>query len=203
MRFVLGPVRCSMDVKILCLGVLVLGDASGYEIKKHFEEGPFSHFHVAGFGSIYPALATLLADGLVTCREMAQEGRPDKKVYSITEAGRRAFRRELHKAPSPDSYRSEAVFMMFFGDLIDADHLGDVYQRHLAIHRGKVECLGDPDCTVTARGGRFVRGLGLAVSRAIVTYMENNKGVLFGPDEATDEGGGGGERSAETPRAAE
>jgi len=186
-----------MDVKTLCLGVLALGDASGYEIKKHFEEGPFSHFHAAGFGSIYPALGTLLADGLVTCVEMAQEGRPDKKVYSITEAGRRAFRRELHKAPSPDSYRSEAIFMMFFGDLLDADHLTDVYQRLLAVNRAKVECLSDPDCTATARGRRFVRGLGLAVSSAIVTYMENNKGVLFGADDAVDEGG------TETPRAAE
>jgi len=201
-RFVLGPVGCSMDVKTLCLGVLVLGDASGYEIKKHFEEGPFSHFHAAGFGSIYPALGALLADGLVTCMEMSQEGRPDKKVYSITEAGRRAFRRELQKAPGPDSYRSEAIFMMFFGDLLDADHLGDVYQRHLAVHRAKVECLSAPDCTATARGRRFVRGLGLAVSRAFVTYMENNKGVLFGADDAIDEGGER-DRGAETPRAAE
>ena len=197
MRFVLGPVGCLMDVKALCLGVLVLGDASGYEIKKHFEEGPFSYFHTAGFGSIYPALGALLADGLVTCTEMAQEGRPDKKVYRITEAGRRAFRRELHKAPSPDSYRSETIFMMFFGELLDADHLGDVYQRYLAVNRAKVECLSDPDCTVTARGRRFVRGLGLAVSRAIVDYMENNEGVLFGANDALDEGG------AEKPRAAE
>ena len=196
-----------MDVKTLCLGVLVLGDASGYEIKKHFEEGPFSHFHAAGFGSIYPALGALLADGLVTCTEMAQEGRPDKKVYSLTEAGRRAFRRELHKAPSPDSYRSEAIFMMFFGDLLDPDHLGEVYQRHLAVNRAKVDCLSDPDCTVAGRNRKFVHGLGLAVSRAIVDYMENNRGVLFGAGDVVDEDaadeGGGGERGAETPRAAE
>src|SRR3546814_8991519 len=34
-----------MDAKTLCLGVLSRGAASGYEIKKAFEEGPFSHFH--------------------------------------------------------------------------------------------------------------------------------------------------------------
>ncbi len=207
LRFVLGPVGCSMDVKTLCLGVLVLGDASGYEIKKHFEEGPFSHFHAAGFGSIYPALGVLLADGLVTCTEMAQEGRPDKKVYSITEEGRRAFRRELHKAPSQDNYRSEAIFMMFFGDLLDPDHLDDVYQRHLAINRAKVDYLSDPQCTATARGRQFVHGLGLAVSSAIVDYMEANKGVLFGAGDAVDEAAvdpsGSSEPDAETPRAAE
>ena len=57
-----------MDVKILCLGVLSRGEASGYEIKKAFEEGPFSHFHQASFGSIYPALNALSAEGLVACR---------------------------------------------------------------------------------------------------------------------------------------
>jgi hypothetical protein len=40
------------------------------------------------------------------------------------------------------------------------------------------------------------------VSRAFVTYMENNKGVLFGADDAIDEGGER-DRGAETPRAAE
>jgi PadR family transcriptional regulator, regulatory protein AphA len=191
-----------MDVKTLCLGVLALGDASGYEIKKHFEEGPFSYFHAAGFGSIYPALGTLLADGFVTCTEMAQEGRPGKKVYSITEAGRRAFRRELHKTPHPDTYRSEAIFMMFFGDLLDADHLADVYEGLVAVHRGKVACLSDPDCKATSHARQFVRGLGLAVSNAFVTYMEDNKGVLFGAGNAVDDGEGK-ERGTETPRAAE
>ena len=33
-----------MDAKTLCLGVLLRGEASGYEIKKAFEEGPFSQF---------------------------------------------------------------------------------------------------------------------------------------------------------------
>ena len=40
-----------MDVKTLCLGVLTLGDASGYEIRKQFEEGPFAHFFGASYGS--------------------------------------------------------------------------------------------------------------------------------------------------------
>jgi DNA-binding PadR family transcriptional regulator len=191
-----------MDVKTLCLGVLVLGDASGYEIKKHFEEGPFSYFHAAGFGSIYPALGALLADGLAACREVAQEGRPAKKVYSITEEGRRAFRRELGKCPNPDTYRSEALFMMFFGELLDPDHLTDVYQRHLDVHRATIACLSDSGCAATTGGRQFVRGLGLAISRAIVHYMESNKGVLFGAGDTVDDSSGDA-RGMETPRAAE
>ena len=84
-----------MDSKTLCLGALMLGDASGYEIKKLFEEGPFSYFHQTSLGSIYPALGTLMEEGLVTCDERAQEGRPDKKVYSLTDAGRAAFKKAM------------------------------------------------------------------------------------------------------------
>ena len=65
-----------MDTKTLCLGVLTRGDASGYEIKKAFEDGPFGHIQEIGFGSIYPALAKLLQDDLVTVTQYAQAGRP-------------------------------------------------------------------------------------------------------------------------------
>ena len=48
-----------MNVRTLCLGVLSFGDATGYEIKKMAEDGLFSHFIEASFGSIYPALTKM------------------------------------------------------------------------------------------------------------------------------------------------
>src|SRR3546814_13530763 len=97
-----------MDAKTLCLGVLSRGAASGYEIKKAFEEGPFSHFHQASFGSIYPALNALSADGLVAGRAQAQQKRPAKKIYSLTPKGRNARleeRRVGKKCVSKRRYR--------------------------------------------------------------------------------------------------
>ena len=60
-----------MDTRTLCLGVLTERPMSGYEIKKHFEQA-FRHFFMAGFGSIYPALAELARDGLVTVESVEQ-----------------------------------------------------------------------------------------------------------------------------------
>lgn len=175
-----------MDAKTLCLGVLMLGRASGYEIKKEFEDGPFAHFHAAGFGSIYPALNTLKAEGLVTCMEMEQDGRPDKKVYSITENGREAFRRALHKEPAPDSFRSEAIFMMFFGHLLDRAHLRHVYDQYFARYRARVDRMAQQDMTGRPADRRFVHGLGLAVYRASLGYMEQNQDLLFGGSKDED-----------------
>ena len=58
-----------MDVRTLCLGILSLGDATGYEIKKLVAEGSFSFFSEASYGSIYPALTKLTDEGLVSCVE--------------------------------------------------------------------------------------------------------------------------------------
>ena len=54
-----------MDVKTLCLGLLTVNEACGYDLKKTFETS-FKHFFPAGYGSIYPALADLAESGLVS-----------------------------------------------------------------------------------------------------------------------------------------
>ena len=80
-----------MNVRTLCLAILYFGDATGYEIRKLSTEGKYSYFVEASYGAIYPALAKLEKDGLVTCRIEAVEGKPSRKVYSITDAGRNEF----------------------------------------------------------------------------------------------------------------
>jgi PadR family transcriptional regulator AphA len=75
-----------MSVRGLCLAILSGGDATGYEIRKESTEGRFSYFDDASFGSIYPALARLEAEGMVTVREEPQAGKPARKVYSITDS---------------------------------------------------------------------------------------------------------------------
>lgn len=120
-----------MDVKTLCLGVLSEGDATGYDIKKHFECS-FSHFFVAGFGSIYPSLAELARDGLVTCREEAQDNRPDRKVYSITPKGRDSFLEALANTPPRHKIRSEFFVLLHFGHLLSTAKLKAVLDQRLA-----------------------------------------------------------------------
>ena len=120
-----------MDVKSLCLGVLSLGDMSGYEIKKHFELA-FSHFFTAGYGSIYPALATLTQQGLVECTSVPQEKRPDKKVYRATEAGRAALLECLTSSAPSHKIRSAFFVLLYFANLLPPGRLDDVLDQRLA-----------------------------------------------------------------------
>ena len=115
-----------MDVRTICLGILTRGEATGYEIKKLFEEGGYQHFVEASFGSIYPALNQLTRDGLVDVRAEAQEKRPDRKVYSITQAGRSQFLAALLKPLPEDRHRSPFVFAMLFSHLLPPQRVSEM-----------------------------------------------------------------------------
>lgn len=72
---------------------------TGYEIGQQFERS-IGHFWSATHQQIYRTLKKLHSDGLVSYEPIAQDGRPDKKVYSLSPAGREALR-EWVAAPSP------------------------------------------------------------------------------------------------------
>jgi len=170
-----------MNAKILCLGILSRGEATGYEIRKHVTEGPFSHFFDASYGSIYPALNRLSEEGLVDGRAMAQENRPDKKVYRITPAGRLALVEALTDKPEADRLRSQFTFMLFFGHLLSARHLDETISDRLAWYRESIARM--EQCCEEAEGGaageRFTLGLGLAVYRAAAGYLEDHAHELL------------------------
>lgn len=170
--------RTHMDIRTLCLGLLTHGDASGYEIKKIFE-GPLRHFFDASYGSIYPALNRLTEEGLVRCTAQPQEKRPDKKVYSITPAGRIAFLDELMHPPGRDRYRSEFVATMMFADLLPPRHVSDLIDSRIAEYRQMLAELQDT-CTDGDAGKAFIVGLGQAMYAAGLQYLEENRHLVEG-----------------------
>ena len=103
-----------MNVRTLCLAILFHRAASGYEIRKLSTEGEFAYFVEASFGSIYPALAKLEEEQFVTSHVEIQDGRPAKKVYAITEAGRHELINSLFGELDPDVYRSEFLLFALF-----------------------------------------------------------------------------------------
>lgn len=166
-----------MDTKTTCLGVLMLGDASGYEIRKAFEEGPFSHFAEGGFGSIYPALTKLSEEGLVDGTAQPQDKRPAKKVYRITEAGQAHLERALAAhPPGEDKYKSDLLFVLFFADWQDPEWIARVIDARIAFYREKLADMRDCAAGTPAESGRLlVHGFGVAVYTAALNYLIDNR----------------------------
>jgi DNA-binding PadR family transcriptional regulator len=164
-----------MDVRTICLGILTRGDATGYEIKKLFEEDGFQHFAEASFGSIYPALNRLTEEGLVSVREEPQEKRPDRKVYSITSAGREALLKALMRPLSEDRHRSPFVFAMLFSDLLPQSHVSHMVNEYIAQAEEKLAQLEQTSDREKTRGEIFVNGVGRAVYTAMLAYLREHR----------------------------
>jgi DNA-binding PadR family transcriptional regulator len=109
-----------VNVKTLCLAILYDKEATGYEIRKLSTEGEYAYFVEASFGSIYPALAKMEDDRLVTSRVELQDGRPAKKVYAITEAGKTVFQNSLFDKLDNDVFRSEFLLFARFAAILPA-----------------------------------------------------------------------------------
>ena len=76
-------------MRFLILGLLLSGPLSLYDVHKQFSAG-ISLFYTASFGSIQRALTQLLSEGSVTVSPAA-DGRRNRKVHSVTAAGRAAW----------------------------------------------------------------------------------------------------------------
>jgi len=75
------------DLATLVLGILQEEGLHGYEIAKRIREKGVNSLEVAE-GRLYPALHKLELDGLIQAEWIPQDGRPPRKVYSLTESGR-------------------------------------------------------------------------------------------------------------------
>src|SRR6185312_7407927 len=167
-----------MDVRTICLGILTRGDATGYEIKKLFEDGGYQHFVEASFGSIYPALGRLTDEGLVSVREEAQEKRPDRKVYSITPKGQSAFVGALMKPLPEDKHRSPFVFAMLFSHLLPQAHVSAMLDDDIGHVEGNLGQLTEQKPAPQTAGERFVTGFGQAVYVAILNFLRAHRGDI-------------------------
>lgn len=175
-----------MDVRTICLGILTRGDATGYEIKKLFDGDGYQHFVEASFGSIYPALNRLTEEGLVSVREELQEKRPDRKVYSITPAGRTAFIASLLKPLPEDRHRSPFVFAMLFADLLPQERVSSMLNNYIAQVEKKAAQLDEQDCRSRTQSEKFVNGIGRAAYAAILEFLRNHRAEIEQQHEAAE-----------------
>ena len=167
-----------MDIKTVCLGVLNNGQASGYQIQKQLKGGLYQLFFDASFGSIYPALGKLTEEGLASCREVPQQGKPDKKVYAITPAGRVAFARALGALPDEDKYRSDFLARIMFCDSLLPHELSEFLDARIDCHEQSIGNIADMLSKAKSRGEEFVLGYCQAMNKASAEFIKDNRHLV-------------------------
>src|SRR5687768_3577153 len=118
-----------MSLDHILLGLL-RSPASGYEIKQQFDQ-VFSHFWAADLPQIYRTLNRMERDGWLTASTVESDKGPERRVYRVTAAGKRALRKWLTTAPTLASERIEYLAQTFFLGALDDDEDALSFMREL------------------------------------------------------------------------
>ena len=97
-----------MSLRDAVLAALLEGESSGYDLAKGFDAS-VANFWMATPQQLYRELDRLAEQGLIQARVVHQERRPNKRMYSLTEAGRDAIQQFTARAPKPSVIRDELM----------------------------------------------------------------------------------------------
>jgi DNA-binding PadR family transcriptional regulator len=168
-----------MNVRTICLAILYEGEATGYEIRKLSVEGDYSYFIEASYGSIYPALAKLEAEELVTSRCELQPGKPNKKIYTITDAGRTAFLNSLFEDLDDDVFRSQFLLFARFASELPASLVEARLNERLEWLDARIADLDRIASEQTQPGDTWVIDYGRTCLGATRNYIQAHRGELI------------------------
>ncbi|MFF2993580.1 PadR family transcriptional regulator [Streptomyces sp. NPDC057950] len=97
-----------MALRNAVLAALLEGEASGYDLAKEFDAS-VANFWMATPQQLYRELERMTSEGLIEARLVRQDRRPNKRVFSLTAAGRGALRAFTAAPPKPTAIRDELL----------------------------------------------------------------------------------------------
>ncbi len=112
--------------------------ASGLDLSRRFARS-IGFFWSATHQQIYRVLARMDRDGWVEVTEVAQTGRPDKKVYAVSPAGREVLAAWLAAPTETQSLRSELAVKLRGASFGDRGAVLEVVRSHLADHATRLD----------------------------------------------------------------
>ena len=156
------------------MGLLSREELSGYDLKRWMER-PLGYFWNARHSQIYPELARLEGEGLVTHTVVEQRGKPDKKVYRITAEGLEALTEWAVEPPGSRPVRDELTLKAYSVWLADKGKVARLFREEGLLREEQLAHyeelrtwmedeheaeLGDPDSPWFAVYATLRRGIG-------------------------------------------
>ena len=127
-----------MSLRDAVLAALLEGESSGYDLAKGFDAS-VANFWMATPQQLYRELDRLADQGLVQARVVQQERRPNKRVFSLTDAGRAAIQHFTASAPKPCVIRDELMIKVQAADAGDAQAVREFILERLQWATAKLQ----------------------------------------------------------------
>lgn len=164
--------------------------STGYDLARRFDKS-IGQFWTATHQQVYKVLARMEASGWVASEVVAQEGRPDKKVYDVTDVGRSELRDWLARPAEPEATRSDLAVKIRGAAYGDPRAVADEVRRHRAAHAERLEFylanekreFPDPSALTGHRRHQWLvlRG-GITLERGIVDWYDEVVAALDPPE---------------------
>lgn len=164
-----------MALRHAVLAALLDGEFSGYQLAKGFDIGVANFWHALP-QQLYAELTRLEGDGLVSGREVVQDGRPNKRMFRVTDAGVAELQRFATAPAKPSFIRDDLLVKVQAVDGIDATPVIAQLQERAAVAEAKVEVLGK--LLRRLRGGVDEEEF-LLTGQRIGPYLTCRRGLAF------------------------
>lgn len=115
-------------LEFIILGLLYKRALTGYDIKKYIDGG-INMFYKVSYGSLYPLLNKLLKGGYVIC-SCEMDGKREKKIYTITGSGKKAFIKWLEADENESSSIEAFMARVYYYDLLPAEVAANIIARY-------------------------------------------------------------------------
>jgi DNA-binding PadR family transcriptional regulator len=112
------------------LGFLDYRPMTGYDLKKFFDQS-VAHFWSTTQSHIYKALDQLEKDRLIESQVIPQVGKPNRKQYQITEAGRKELRRWVSTPLSVEAKREAWLIQVFFAHRLTNQEITSLFEDRI------------------------------------------------------------------------
>lgn len=126
-----------MSLRHVLLTMLLEKPATGYDLTRTFEE-QLRYFWQATHQQVYRELASLLTDGCVKVSTVAQDDKPDKKIYRISRTGERALSEWLRTPPAHRPVNDGVLIRLLGGNLLGRTEMIAMLEREHQYHKSRL-----------------------------------------------------------------
>ena len=128
----------NMSLSYAILAILADKSCSGYDLAKQFD-GSVGYFWAASHQQIYRELAKLEKKGWIEAERIAQEGRPNKKLFSLTEVGQQEMTGWISQPSKISHPKEEMLIKLFAGHLVKPQILITELTRYQSEHEQQLK----------------------------------------------------------------
>ncbi len=142
-----------MSLRFALLGLLAVEPASGYDLKRAINRSTYFIWNATG-PQIYNTLHKLQEESCITSRLLAQDGKPDKQIHTITARGQARLEEFMSEPIRASVTRDEVLLRIFFGNFASKKIIKrelDSYLQRIRHERATMEAT---EARINAHPGR-------------------------------------------------